>query len=168
MIQTDLDAANIPYRNDISEVMDFHSLRYTFASNLAKAGVAPKIAQELLRHSDVNLTLNIYTQVGREDLALAVEKLPTISNPGSATGSEFGRTIKVAPKVALKTGNLGNYQDLSTVSDDQLADWSDAETNGDKPQGCQHVTTILPAHKKEPPLGFEPRTYALRKRRSTD
>jgi integrase/recombinase XerD len=43
---------------------DFHSLRHFFITNLERAGVSPKLAQTLARHSDIRLTLGIYTHVG--------------------------------------------------------------------------------------------------------
>jgi integrase len=35
---------------------DFHSLRHTLATNLARAGTAPRVAMEIMRHSDMRLT----------------------------------------------------------------------------------------------------------------
>ena len=72
MLRRDLQAAGIPYRDEEGRVLDFHSLRHTFGTNLARAGVAPKVAQELMRHSDINLTMMTYTHVGLYDLNAAV------------------------------------------------------------------------------------------------
>ena len=44
---------------DISNIT-FHSLRHTFASNCIRLGVDYKTVSELLGHSSVNITLNIY------------------------------------------------------------------------------------------------------------
>ncbi|MDZ4848411.1 MAG: site-specific integrase [Pirellulaceae bacterium] len=57
---------------------DFHALRKTFITNLSKSGVSPKMAQSLARHSDINLTMNVYTDVVLEDQAIAVESLPQL------------------------------------------------------------------------------------------
>jgi integrase len=57
---------------------DFHALRKTFITNLSKSGVSPKMAQSLTRHSDINLTMNVYTDVVLEDQAVAVELLPEL------------------------------------------------------------------------------------------
>ena len=38
----------------------FHRLRHTYTSNLLSNGAAPKDVQELLGHSDVSITMNIY------------------------------------------------------------------------------------------------------------
>ncbi len=58
---------------------DFHSLRHTFISNLARAGVHPKNAQSLARHSKITLTMDHYTHTVLGDLARDVENLPTIA-----------------------------------------------------------------------------------------
>ncbi len=41
-----------------------HALRHTFISNLARAGIHPKTAQALARHSTITLTLDRYSHVG--------------------------------------------------------------------------------------------------------
>ncbi|MGL6194444.1 MAG: hypothetical protein ACRC2T_06430, partial [Thermoguttaceae bacterium] len=44
------------YCNGKGKYADFHGLRHTFISNLGKAGVSPKTAQVLARHSTIELT----------------------------------------------------------------------------------------------------------------
>ena len=78
MIQKDLKRAGVPYIDDRGHYADFHSLRKTFITNLSRAGVSPKTAQLLARHSDINLTMNTYTMLGVCDQATAVESLPAI------------------------------------------------------------------------------------------
>jgi hypothetical protein len=48
----------LAFRDDANRVFDFHSLRHQNVSNLAVAGVHPKIAQTLARHSTITLTLD--------------------------------------------------------------------------------------------------------------
>ncbi len=67
MIQQALKTAKIPYEVDGRKV-DFHALRYTFITNLIKAGETPAYVQRLARHSDINLTFRVYTDLGLEDL----------------------------------------------------------------------------------------------------
>lgn len=55
---------------------DFHSLRHWFITGLARAGVSPKMAQTLARHSDIRLTLGVYTHVELPDRSAAIESLP--------------------------------------------------------------------------------------------
>src|SRR5262249_53711269 len=54
----DCKRAGIPKRDDRDQTVDIHSLRMTFNTWLAGAGVAPRIAQELMRHEDIDLTMN--------------------------------------------------------------------------------------------------------------
>jgi integrase len=60
MLRLDLDAAGIPYE-DGEGVFDFHAVRGQFVTLLARAGVMPRVAQKLARHSDVNLTMRHYS-----------------------------------------------------------------------------------------------------------
>jgi integrase len=76
MIRIDLTAADVDYEDDRDRVADFHSLRHTFISNLARAGVHPRNAQALARHSTIELTMGVYTHVSMNDLAKDVESLP--------------------------------------------------------------------------------------------
>ena len=48
------------------EDFHFHQLRHTYTSNLLSNGAAPKDVQELLGHSDVSTTMNIYAHATRE------------------------------------------------------------------------------------------------------
>ncbi|MEK5450980.1 tyrosine-type recombinase/integrase [Paenibacillus sp. FSL R7-0331] len=41
----------------------FHDLRHTHATLLLKAGVHPKIVQERLGHSSINITLDTYSHI---------------------------------------------------------------------------------------------------------
>ena len=55
------------YCNHDGLYADFHSLRHWFITGLARAGVSPKMAQTLARHSDIRLTLGVYTHVELPD-----------------------------------------------------------------------------------------------------
>ena len=54
----------------------FHSCRHPFITNLERAGAHPKVAQTLARHSDIRLTLNVYTHAELADQTKAIEELP--------------------------------------------------------------------------------------------
>ena len=58
--------------------LDIHCLRHTFATFLARNGISPAVAQKLLRHSDIRLTVNIYTHLDLPDTADAVAALPMV------------------------------------------------------------------------------------------
>ena len=44
-----------------------HICRHTYCSNMAKAGMNPKTLQYLMGHSDISVTMNVYTHLGLED-----------------------------------------------------------------------------------------------------
>ena len=48
------------------EGFHFHQLRHTYTSNLLANGAAPKDVQELLGHSDVSTTMNVYAHSTRK------------------------------------------------------------------------------------------------------
>ena len=66
------------YQNKAGLFTDFHGLRHTFVTNLCKAGVDSKTAQILARHSDIHLTMNIYTHVNRKTEIAAINALPSV------------------------------------------------------------------------------------------
>ena len=78
MLRGDLEAAGIPYRDDMGRYFDFHALRHQFISNLALAGVHPKVAQVLARHSSISLTMDRYTHVPDAQVAEALDRLPEL------------------------------------------------------------------------------------------
>jgi integrase len=76
--KADLIAAGIEFINAKGYRADFHSLRHTLATNLARAGTAPRVAMEIMRHSDMRLTAKTYTDAGLLPVADAVLKLPSL------------------------------------------------------------------------------------------
>ncbi len=90
MVREDLAAAGIPFRDDAGRKVDFHALRHTFITNLARAGVHPRIAQKLARHSTVDLTMSHYTFVALEDNVRAVAALPDLDATDATAAEEAG------------------------------------------------------------------------------
>jgi len=78
-MKKDLKRAGIEYENEGGRA-DFHSLRHTLATNLVRRGVAPRVAMEILRHSDIRLTMNHYTDASLLPLADAIGKLPVFGS----------------------------------------------------------------------------------------
>ena len=70
------------YKNFDGKYADFHCLRHTFITNLGRAKVSPKAAQTLARHSDISLTMNIYTHISEEEQIEAINSLPGIASLG--------------------------------------------------------------------------------------
>jgi integrase len=99
----DCRRAKIDRYNGDGDQVDLHSLRLTFGSYLAAAGVPLTTAQKLMRHSDPKLTANVYTDPRLLDLAGAVEAIPSVAPTPSVAPS-------VALSVALPTGIPGHSE----------------------------------------------------------
>lgn len=87
----------LSYQNHDGLFADFHSNRHTFISNLSLAGVHPKLAQILARHSTINLTMNVYTHMGMDEKARAVRSIP-----GPVAARPNGEAPNDLPKVDEK------------------------------------------------------------------
>ncbi len=109
ILDRDLKAAGIPKRDERGRTLDVHALRTTFGTLLSKGGVAPRTAQAAMRHSDIRLTMQTYTDPKLLDVRGALDSLPSLPLPGEhsttpdvarATGTEDLRQIPFAPRFA--------------------------------------------------------------------
>jgi len=97
LLAADLAAAGISVRDDGGRVLDFHGLRHTFITGLARAGVHPKTAQSLARHSTITLTMDRYTHTLQSDERDALDALPDVGlvrASTSATGTDGGSCLR--------------------------------------------------------------------------
>lgn len=62
-----------------------HVCRHTYCSNMAKSGMNPKTLQYLMGHSDISMTLNVYTHIGFEDAKAEVLSIQEFGNIRSGT-----------------------------------------------------------------------------------
>jgi integrase len=128
---------------------DFHSLRKTFITNLSRAGVSPKLAQTLARHSDINLTMNTYTSLEIDDQSAAIEDLPAIPrikqaepkrNERQATGtdgSKAGSSDSLVPEL-VQTSDFGS-PNVSSADNETSSECHRQETK--KPLNDQRFDT---------------------------
>ena len=150
MLRIDLKAAGIPYRDEENRVADFHALRHSYISALARSGVHPKIAQELARHSDIKLTMGIYTHVGLYDLAAAVAGL-SILPPSAPSGQHqqlvamgtAGELVEFAsPPVPPRGAQTGDSPELSPVVIGSHEDDEEARAADGNPRSRQDLRAI--------------------------
>ncbi len=136
ILDRDLVAAGIARRVEVSpgkwkidksdergRTIDVHALRHTFGTLLSKAGVAPRTAQAAMRHSTIDLTMNVYTDPKLLDVAGAMDALPALplvvgqaseAVTLKATGTGNSVVGQFAPKFApttVKTSILGSILD---------------------------------------------------------
>jgi integrase len=78
----DLARAGIDRVDALGRRVDMHALRKTFGTHLVLAGVEPRVVMELMRHSDLKLTMKTYMDAAQlaGPVVAAVAKLPW-SNP---------------------------------------------------------------------------------------
>ena len=62
--------------------LDLHALRTTYATSLARAGVPVQTACKLLRHSDVRITMDVYTKLNHHDLVAGQAQLAMLLGSG--------------------------------------------------------------------------------------
>jgi integrase len=82
----------LAYKDHAGLYADFHSCRHLFITSLEFAGIRPKMAQTLARHSDIRLTLQTYTHVELHDQTAAIRALP-------GPGGTASRTLPEAPRM---------------------------------------------------------------------
>lgn len=55
--------------------ISMHTLRHTFATRCIEAGMRPKTLQQILGHSSINITMNLYVHVSNEEKFKEMHKL---------------------------------------------------------------------------------------------
>jgi len=125
MVKADLDDAGIPYVDGAGLYADFHSLRHTTGSLLAASGVHPKVAQSIMRHSDINLTMSRYTHIFRGQESEAVAGMPDLSLPSKQSQKATGtcditpETLNSEAKTTSETTS-GKFKGHNTLIDKKL------------------------------------------------
>jgi len=129
ILDRDLKFAGIPKRDGCGWTVDIHGLRHTFGTHLSKAGVTPRVAQAAMRHSSIDLTMNVYTDPRLLDVHGALESLPTLSldaaperTEAKATGTDDATARQFAPGFAPKSGKASKSWSIVGNSDDSPAD----------------------------------------------
>lgn len=94
----DFVRAGIPEIDEDGLHADLHSLRTTLGTKLARAGVAPQVAQQIMRHSDYRTTIRFYTRLELSDTSLALAQLTTNKAPGSTPHHQPHQSEHVAAR----------------------------------------------------------------------
>ena len=96
----------IDKRDERGRTLDIHALRHTFGTLLSTGGVAPRTAQAAMRHSTIDLTMNVYTDPKLLDVHGALDSLPSLPLDGGpqteriaakATGTDDLRARPLVP-----------------------------------------------------------------------
>ena len=57
-----------------------HVCRHTYCSNMARSGMNPNTLQYLMGHSEIGVTMNVYTHLGLEDAAGELARLQAMED----------------------------------------------------------------------------------------
>jgi integrase len=103
----DFERAGIAHRDSSGRVADLHCLRTTLGTRLARNGVSPQIAQKVMRHSDINITIGHYTDLGIPDCHQALAKLPQVTVQNVVTAATESCPINRPPITRKLPGSSG-------------------------------------------------------------
>jgi integrase len=62
--------------DDLGRRADLHALRKTFGTALVLNGDQPRVVMEVMRHSDLKLTMKFYTDAAQLPVGAALSRLP--------------------------------------------------------------------------------------------
>jgi len=177
ILDRDLRLAGIPKVDERGRTVDVHALRHTFGTHLSKGRVSPRTAQAAMRHSTIDLTMNVYTDPKLLDVAGALETLPALPLVGvaeaeqtaaqstlSATGTDDSAARQLAPVLAPTTGKTCKSPATVVKMTAQERERKNAESiavsacpvKQKKPR-----TTGVNGFRRERETGFEPATSSL-------
>ena len=105
---------------------DFHSLRYTFNTWMQRKGFVPRIAQELMRHSDRRLTDKVYTDVNLLPLQQSMRNISEDAPLMHILMHICGKTCQDGSRVVATDQSSETTETSVTVEDRQELSQSDA------------------------------------------
>ena len=71
-----------------------HICRHTYCTNMAKSGISPKTLQYLMGHSSIEVTMNVYTNLGLVDAKREVDRLEAMKEINEK--EQAGKTFRMA------------------------------------------------------------------------
>ncbi|MGH7943155.1 MAG: site-specific integrase, partial [Limisphaerales bacterium] len=125
----DLIKAGIALQDALGRKAVFHSLRHTFGTNLARGGVASRMAMALMRHSDRRLTDKIYTDENLLGTWSAFDALPNYTERASQIASQI-LVANGQNESSAVTVNGGEKSGKSIVAIDESHAVTSLVTNG--------------------------------------
>ncbi len=133
--------------NHAGQVLDFHALRHTCGAWLVLAGASLNVVQSVMRHSTITLTIDTYGHMMPGAEAEAVDGLAGFFRPVESQSIE---TLKTGTDDAPIIGGARNAHETM------------------QPAREPHASDAHGTAGKMSPAGFEPTTYGLKVRCSTD
>jgi integrase len=175
ILDRDLRMAGIAKRDDRGRTLDVHALRTTFGTLLSKGGVAPRTAQAAMRHGDIDLTMNVYTDPRLLDVGGALGVLPDLpldapagaTEAARATGTDDEAARKFAPRFAptgCKPRHSQSTADKMAGEGESGGKMSTVATSGDPGKGKDALASPVNGPRQVGADGVEPATACCRTR----
>ena len=156
ILNRDMGMAGIPKVDDRGYTVDVHALRHSFGTLMSASNVAPRVAQAAMRHSDISLTMNVYTDPRQLQIRSAVESLPVFVDADYE--SETDEVVEsgaenMFPKVLPDSCCEGEIETIVSEFDDKEGETEEA-VEGEKPR----ENVVSPELSLVGMTGFEPAT----------
>ena len=125
--------------------LDFQSLRHTSISNLARADVHQRKTQQLVRHSTIDLTMNVYTHPGLADAAAELDKPPALPNCEAqstrATGTDDSVVAPMVAQPADISGDSVRSIETRSAADEPVRDSTEVDSLQPIEHDCEPLTS---------------------------
>ena len=164
ILDRDLAVAGIPKRDDRGRVMDVHAQRHTFGTHLSRAGVPARATQAAMRHSTLDLTMQLYTDPRLLDIAGAIDALPALPDQLAVRPDCLGHHGDAAAAAARTLGpklvpTRGRKRPESSYHVNGGGNTPAAErvVSDEEDVSCQEMATTVAKRAK----GLEPSTFSL-------
>lgn len=144
-LRKDLEAAGIPFVDELGRRIDLHGLRKTCNTRMAVNGVPIPVAQKQMRHLDYRLTADVYMDQHGLPVAERVAALPPIL---PSVAQIAAQTLGAGSHSEARTGKIESLGRLAEVPQDGGTGLgqSRADTSGqseEKSSGCWIRTNDL-------------------------
>jgi len=173
ILNRDLVAAGIDKIDERDGRVHLHALRHSTGTALSAAGVSPRTAQAVMRHSNVNLTMNTYTDQNLLDTAGAVGLLPDLPLMGPTaqdrTEADNGRDIGGGSRTVTYSVTHGADKLVQTGSKpDKIGKVCGGDETGSENKKTPQNTRVLRGFQGVVRAGLEPATPAFSVQCSTN
>ena len=144
----DLKKAGVAYVDSLGRFGDFHSLRYTFCTNMQNSNIPSRVAMTLMRHRDRRQTDSIYTDENLLSTVQAIKVLPSYLGKTSGETSETSDTNRPIEALPVTDATRGDVeQPIENKGDSRALARSDAPCREVELAGA---TGLEPAPKSMP------------------
>ena len=106
-VRKDIEAAGLSPRDEYGRRFDLHAMRTTLCTLCNTSGVAPRVAMQIMRHSELGLTMKTYNDDGHTPLVAAMAMLPSISLPSSSVDALADSHTSKSAQTPVKSGQAG-------------------------------------------------------------